>query len=596
MDFATFKTAPHARRFALLLLFALCALLAACGGGGGAPAVDEAAPSAPTSTITGTAATGAPLAGVTVTVKDGSGRSGTATTAANGTYTLDTSGMTPPYLVQVVTPSGTALFSVSANLDAHTVVNITPLTDLIVRSWYEVQGIAPAAAFADPASAPAPTPLQVRTIAQTVLQVLQLALDRNDAGIADALDFIAKPFAADHTGIDKVLDLTRVTLGSGAITLVITDGSTTQTTVVSYDTAAGALTAATTVSDGANSTTSSITTVVPVEDAQARAVQDLQDLLARFAGVVNTKGSSLAAADILPFTAPDLLDEARNREQFAAGVVSSFAGMTVNFQVLQVKALDLAAGMAELMLRLTVSDGSDTSTEDFPFFFKKVGADWLVHGDQRPGQISINAEGRRNQGSYTQGNGPSINFDVRMPVGMFSGASFTVGGQTQAMMKSAQTAIDEQTGAHLDHFIFNTGPLAAPLPAAGTVYTVNLARAAGGTLSYPIALNTFSTELIQITSPTGSALANANLGGNLAVAWTRPTTYAVVETQLAAVLMTQNFQCIVDTFVTASATSGTLAMPTTCSGQPVTQANINVSTTGPNGERSIVIYTFSNAP
>lgn len=597
MDTATSRFAPGIRRLAFLLLVAFCAALAACGGGGGGTEVvapGDGAPPAPTSTVTGTAASGAAIAGVTVTVKDSTGRTGTATTSVGGDFTVDTSGMTPPYLLRVATPAGAELFSVSANMDANTVANITPLTDLIIRSWYEVQGVAPASAFEDPAAAPPPTPLQVQTIAQTVLQVLQLALDNSDAGIANALDLISKPFAADHTGIDKVLDNTSVTLAAGAITVVITDGATTQTTVISYDTTAGALTAASTVTDGTNTTSSSISTVVPNDNAEAQALQDLQDLLGRFAAVINTKGTTLTATDVIGFTSPDLLDEGRNREQFAAGVVSSFeGGLTLNFQVLQVKALDLAAGTAELALRLTISDGSDTSTEDFPFFFRKVGADWLIHGDQRQGQISINAEGRRNQGGFVQANGPSINFDVRMPIGVFSGASFTVGGQTQALAKSAQTAIDEQTGAHLDHFIFNTGALAAPLPAAGTVYTVTLTKAAGGTVSYDIPLNTFTTELIQVTNLTGSALSGANLGGSLPVAWTRPTTYAVVETQLSGVLMTQHFQCIVDTFVTASATSGTLEMPTMCNGEAVTQANVNVSTTGPNGERSLVIYFFN---
>lgn len=77
-------------------LLALASLFAlnGCGGGGGG---GEAAPTpTPTSTISGTAAVGAPLAGATVTVKDAQGTSRTGTTAANGSYSLDSSGLTPP--------------------------------------------------------------------------------------------------------------------------------------------------------------------------------------------------------------------------------------------------------------------------------------------------------------------------------------------------------------------------------------------------------------------------------------------------------------------------------------------------------------------
>src|SRR5262249_48592338 len=149
-------------------------------------------------------------------------------------------------------------------------------------------------------------------------------------------------------------------------------------------------------------------------------------------------------------------------------------------------------------------------------------------------------------------------------------------------------------GRALDHFIHNTGALAAPLPAAGTPYTLTLTRAGGGTVSYVVPLNAFTTELIQVTSPTGTTLADAHLGGSLPVAWTRPTTYAVVETQLSAVLVTAGFQCIVDEMVAASATSGTLSLPTTCNGEPITRVHVNVSTTGPSGERSLVIYSMTN--
>src|SRR5512142_3327314 len=91
-------------------------------------------------TVSGTAASGAPLASVTVTLKDATGASRTATTAADGRFSIDTTGLTPPFLV-LVADAGGALYSVSADAAAQSTINVTPLTDLIIRSWYEVQGV-----------------------------------------------------------------------------------------------------------------------------------------------------------------------------------------------------------------------------------------------------------------------------------------------------------------------------------------------------------------------------------------------------------------------------------------------------------------------
>ena len=78
-----------------------------------------------TASVRGTASMGSPIVGATVTLKDSTGKSTTATTASDGTYTLNTSGMTPPYFVQVVTTSGTTFYSVSADALASTTINTT---------------------------------------------------------------------------------------------------------------------------------------------------------------------------------------------------------------------------------------------------------------------------------------------------------------------------------------------------------------------------------------------------------------------------------------------------------------------------------------
>jgi hypothetical protein len=41
-----------------------------------------------------------------------------------------------------------------------------------------------------------------------------------------------------------------------------------------------------------------------------------------------------------------------------------------------------------------------------------------------------------------------------------------------------------------------------------------------------------------------------------------------------------------------NATSGNISLPITCNGDPVLEANINVSVDGVNGEQTIYIYIF----
>jgi hypothetical protein len=107
-----------------------------------------------------------------------------------------------------------------------------------------------------------------------------------------------------------------------------------------------------------------------------------------------------------------------------------------------------------------------------------------------------------------------------------------------------------------------------------------------------------TTDPIAITSPTGHTLADAKLGQPLTVNWTRPTTFAVESVGLGGNVLTAppgspGFQCQVDVNVAATAASGAITFPSTCNGQPAVSATINVSTTGPNGERNIVLYFFS---
>ena len=94
----------------------------------------------------GTAATGSAIVGASVTLVDSNGTQVTTKTDSAGNFSLSSTGLTPPFLVKVVTASastngyaaGTTFYSVSDQASP-SVINITPLTDLIIRNWYAAQ-------------------------------------------------------------------------------------------------------------------------------------------------------------------------------------------------------------------------------------------------------------------------------------------------------------------------------------------------------------------------------------------------------------------------------------------------------------------------
>ena len=138
---------------AALFLAAMLATLAGCGSGGagGSPAATGSTGTSGTTgtttglggtatgvtqTLTGTAATGAPLVGATVTVQDSSGKTATGTTATDGTFSINVSGGTPPFMLVAVPTSGANLYSVLPAMDMTATgtqnVNITTITTLVM--------------------------------------------------------------------------------------------------------------------------------------------------------------------------------------------------------------------------------------------------------------------------------------------------------------------------------------------------------------------------------------------------------------------------------------------------------------------------------
>lgn len=547
--------------------------------------------------VTGTAAAGAPIAGAVVTLKDSAGHVVTATTSATGTYSLDTTGLTGPFLLQLTMADGRRLHGVTAGPAAGSVANLTPLTDLIVRSWYAVQGAAADTAFANPAAAPPPSQQQTALIADAVLSVVQRALTTAGAPMSTPLDLLTKPFNADHTGVDAVLDQTSISYGTGA-TVNIAGGGVQQTSLIGYDAAAGAMTATSTTAGGGNTTTSAISVIVPVQPAQADAATEISALMNRFAELITLRGPVLTNADLAGYLDPDLLDEGANRDQFAAALVQGFGrGQTLAVQIQAIKSLDLSSGLAEVAFLATETLNGQSSTEKLTLFFRKLAGGWTISGDRRIAAVGVDAEAHMDQGAFTHESHPTVSVNVR-PLQNTVGSVTAGSGSGSIAMTRGSTVVDD-AGLLRDSFYGAADVVSGALPAAGTIYTVTLNPLQGAAVSYPIPLNAFTTEAAPITSPTSSSLADANLGRSLSVSWRLPTTYAVQHIGLLAIVSTgvesdpSTFSCYSpEAIVGATATSGTLDVPSTCRGLPVLSVNINLTVKGVNGERSQTIYNM----
>lgn len=581
---------------ALVFLFSFLLSLGGCGDGGGGGEV-----------VYGTAATGAPLPGATVTLKDATGTAVTDTTAPDGSYSVPVGGMTPPFLIECDDGAGTVLFSIRP--EGPGVANITPYTDLVISSFYEVHDITLDDTFFDAfqgsglqGTTPVPSALDVEAIESLVGGMVALWVQQEGLDPA-TFDLITTPFDADGTGFDAVIDDTTI-VGDD---ITITDGVTTQNSTLTADTS-GTISVTTTTTSGAMTTSSSDSTVIPTSATGQTDLAGATAAMEQFVATIDARGAALTSADILPFLDLGLLDDGRNRTIFAAELATYTRG--VNFTAVtldRVFSVDDVNHVVDAEFDLTETAGGQTATEGVRVVFKKVGSVYLLFGNQRVAEVGVDMEARTDSLPGGTTNVTSINVDVSAPTGTvndsvtINGGPFTnaavpkdAGTRTDVLMPTPTTTLDFVQ----DGFFLNSGDVT--LPAAGTVFQVQLTPTGGSQIPYDVIGNGVTNEHISITSPTLHALANANLGGTLTVQWTLPTTYAVTRIELSGHVVDASSNELqiesVQPVFSPTATSGTIQLPASWTDgggtHTVVEAGINVSVEGTNGERSIVIYIF----
>ncbi len=183
---------------------ALSVLLAACG-------VSNITPS-PAQSVKGVAASGAPVVG-TVTLTDASvpPRVRTTTSAANGSFSINVSGLTPPFVLTVTWTDSSGTNQLYSFTLGPGTANINPFSNAAFA----------AAIDGDPSTLPAnPDPALYESIEShrsTAIASLRQKLTPLFSLYGTTKDPVNDDYEADHTGLDAMFDDVKITVSNGMI-------------------------------------------------------------------------------------------------------------------------------------------------------------------------------------------------------------------------------------------------------------------------------------------------------------------------------------------------------------------------------------------
>jgi hypothetical protein len=162
------------------------------------------------------AAAGAPIVG-TVQIKDSSNpiQTKTAVIAEEGSYTIDVSGLTPPFVLRAAGTVGSTNYTVYSFASGAGTANINPMANLAVTM--ASGGLDPATVYTSPSAGILQTiatklPSTI-TDMQTKLQPLFALYNTTN------VNPLTDGYTANHTGLDEVLDMVSVDVTTGTVTV-----------------------------------------------------------------------------------------------------------------------------------------------------------------------------------------------------------------------------------------------------------------------------------------------------------------------------------------------------------------------------------------
>lgn len=595
------RSLRYQERVALVCLCLFLAMLQACSSSSSSSS-DQSPASSTSSQVKGTATIRGPLANAEIVLKDRSGRMARTKAAADGTFIIDTTALSPPYLIRA-TPVGSnyALYSASNTVDPDGVINITQLTNLIVRTWYRFQQHDVDASF-EAGDGAWVAPIALKLIGNAYVRILEPWL--HNAGVAADFDPFSTEFLADGTGIDSVL--TQLIVRTDEYLLVI-QGDVTQRIEIAVDASSGTLTAVSSIASQNGTSRRVLQTVVPTTSDQQRAAEAIDARIAALGNIISERGEALTAEDLLPLISPTLVHDGFDRAQYAALLATAQRGRAPACGLHLINALEGAPAIADVVVRCRTSHEQGTRVVDEPMRLSQA-ADWLIEGNQRLARLDVQAEWVSWQGAVTEQTATlKVRASALAPAGQIVAATVRGPGiATEGIALAPERGIDLMLAPAPDNALtIQRDQFAALIEEAAPPtdllqYEFVLTSATGEEARHVIH-GAYTTESVSLVNLNGSALRDARLGEPLRVEWTAPTTFAAKSIQLQAISFAGDDEsapaCIVNgPAVPTPLTEGTITIPAECEGSRPERVLLNVIVTGTAGERSVTAYVFKRAP
>lgn len=534
--------------------------LAGCGGGssGGDLEVGDgnsggggAGGSAPSTTLSGTVAGGAAVVG-NVIVTDSKGATKSAAIETTGRYSIDVSGMTGPFLLKAAGTVGNTsvtYYSAATTADVGGTVNVTPFTDLIVsniaaqlaENYFNTKGnldnigtlITPAALAA------------AETALQAKLQPVLTAM-----GLGTSVDLLRQSFNADHSGLDAVLDLVKVSTDKDVTTFT---NALTQVAIGTDD-----------LKDKADQTVIDDKQIAGINPATATDLQTVVAKLNAFAALFATglpTPEKLANSGLFD-TSSSFMMSGQPFDEFATEISTEQSAIGMKLSNVDI-ALDESGKSGMLTANLSSKAGGLNEVVQIKMV-KDATKGWLVQGDGRIADVSVEARAQLNYWEQVGGqSGSNLSNGISMYVDPFSYNSNHLSAQVvQAvvtgpglpsggikMTQNPYTRSLDVEGSHSGNLIpecntsingFQAGTQCVNVDLAldNSRYTVVLKDANGTSLNdkgYQLTLRKQPDRLSNITNAMFPAITSVTVGGqaldpslfvpnaSITVNWTVPT-------------------------------------------------------------------------
>jgi hypothetical protein len=478
-------------------------LVTACGSSGGdTPAIID--DGAGLSTLSGTAAAGAPIIG-TVTIKDSASPANTkfVTIEADGNYSVDVSDLTAPYMVRAdgyVGGNEYHLYSAGTAADVGGTINITPLTDLIMAN---IAGTV-AQTYFDSGDFSGLTATELTTQADALKAKLLPVLQA--IGVEDSIDFLRASFNTDHTGLDAVLDVVKVTTDTATNVATITNIVTQQQMT-------------------SNIETGTYTGELSDTTGMATAVTDIQMISAGFKTFTNLFATGLPSPTTNQtllglFDADTFLDEGENLDVFLSEITSDPNMIGISFANIVIQSIDVIdATNGTAVITFDVIQGGVVEEEGpMVFHMIKTAGVWYMQGNQQIANVDIEPSAQYNPGNTSAPitTGLRLNIEDRGGLGITSavvtGAGLPAGGLTMLSQIDYEWFMIEGNMDGNMYYMNNTqiGEIAD----TGEVYTIELYIGAALAATYTEKLTKrpyLNGELTAADFPTITAPTTADL-------------------------------------------------------------------------------------